>query len=522
MAENCPVQTSAVYVLGRNSRFAMPPPSPPSPRMVADKDDGLCTPIQELSLDSIEGSEGSAMKPADSTESGDGDAASSASISRSSSSSASSSCAQAMSSSASASASAGMHRPSLSSPITTAPATAAGSPLMTAADLDSCESDGRLAGAIHVLATEANALQSVAKLYGSSASARDGFNRAVEAIVQTQTAYPAGKLVIVGVGKSGHIARKLAATFNSLAVPASFLHPTEALHGDLGHIRPNDALLFITYSGKTQELVSLLPHVDPALPLILLTAHVTTETCALVQHRQEFHRSAKAVGPTILLPAPIPVEEVVSFGVSAPTTSTTTALAVGDALAIVAGNELHLAVGGVGPVFKRNHPGGAIGETTRKQAGPSAGNEHIRHLAVPWSSIPVVKADDAAVCADVLHAGYNNAAARGWVRVVGRTPGDASADGVAPPSRIRALAPADLSRPVADVAGLVVSHPDFVVVSADTKTRSAAEWLRRLSRSTAGSGAGLESSSDVVIAVVDHANGGELVGLLELNDLLET
>lgn len=214
--------------------------------------------------------------------------------------------------------------------------------------------EGRLSGAVHVLSTESVALQNLTHLYSTDHLARDGFSRAVDAITSRHGAN-GGKLVVIGVGKSGHIARKLVATFNSLAITAVFLHPTEALHGDLGQVSRNDTLLLITFSGKTPELISLLPHLDKSLPLILLTSHTRPETCDIIRH----HRP-----DTILLPAPVHESETVSFGVPAPTTSTTVALAVGDALAIVASRELHPHVASV---FARNHPGGAIGAALRPQ-----------------------------------------------------------------------------------------------------------------------------------------------------------
>lgn len=252
--------------------------------------------------------------------------------------------------------------------------------------------DDRLAGAVHVLATEATTLQGLARLYATDPVARGGFSRAVAAVTRQGSASRRGsKLVVVGVGKSGHIGRKLVATFNSLGVHAAFLHPTEALHGDLGQIGPDDTLLLITFSGRTPELLALLPHLDRTLPLILLTGHTRPETCELLEaalrgrgDRRENGRAAPACGgETILLPAPVHEAESVSFGVSAPTSSTAAALAVGDALAIVAAQELHgrsvadgLAVGGsagvvgIGAVFATNHPGGAIGASHRVR--PSA------------------------------------------------------------------------------------------------------------------------------------------------------
>ncbi|CAK7228800.1 hypothetical protein SCUCBS95973_007003 [Sporothrix curviconia] len=551
MGERCsgPVQTSAVYLMGTSAFPARPPPSPPSPVTPANEQD-LCTPIEELSLDAVD----SAI-----TASPAGRAASvspgppSVVAGPSSASKPNNKTPRPQDS------------PVLSSPPATAPASAPDSPdfspcvlspngsscslnlsaavaspltstsASSSAKLPASLVAARLAGAVHVLATEASALQSVAQLYATSPAARDGFHQAVDAIVRTQTAHPPGKLVVVGVGKSGHIGRKLVATFNSLAVSASFLHPTEALHGDLGHIRPHDALLFITYSGKTQELVTLLPHVDPALPLIILTSHVTAETCELIRQRNELAADA-GVGArnvdgtpeaaAILLPAPIPVEEKVSFGVAAPTASTTTALAVGDALAIVTSKELHPSTESV---FRRNHPGGAIGDAFRRTSSaaalrPPPRNDTIRQLAVPWREIPVVQAPPD--CADVLRAGYSSA--NGWVRVV---KADANNDDdndndndnleyIASPSRIRGLLSSDLVRPVHEVPGLVVGRPDFVAVAADTKVRKAAEWLRAVANTNASEeGDGNEATPvDAVVSVIDN---GEIVGVLELQDLLK-
>ncbi|KIH94487.1 sugar isomerase [Sporothrix brasiliensis 5110] len=548
--ERCsgPVQTSAVYLLGTSAFPAVPPPSPPSPVTPGNEED-LCSPIEDLSLDAV-----------------DSVTITSPVAVAASASAAPPALAAGPSSSPNNTTAAGVHDDTaLSSPPATAPASATDSPelspcvlspnvsstclsVTTAATSPVASSSAsasvsgkapassataRLAGAVHVLSTEATALQSVAQLYATSPAAQDGFHQAVEAIVRTQTSQPPGKLVVVGVGKSGHIGKKLVATFNSLAVPASFLHPTEALHGDLGHIRPHDALLFITYSGKTQELVTLLPHIDPALPLIILTSHVTAETCELVRHRNTLQSGARASGgipgsgspaaAAILLPAPIPVEEKVSFGVAAPTASTTTALAVGDALAIVTSTELHPSTESV---FRRNHPGGAIGAAfqhpdaaanshLQQQQQKQQQNDTIRNLAVPWRDIPIVHSQPD--CADVLRAGYSSA--NGWVRVVttaGTNSDDSNLESIAPPSRIRALRSADLARPVHEVPGLVIGRPDFVAVAADTKVRKAAEWLRAVADASA-SEEGV-AAADAVVAVIDN---GEVAGVLELQDLLK-
>ncbi|CAK7233026.1 hypothetical protein SBRCBS47491_008467 [Sporothrix bragantina] len=534
MGERCSglVQTSAVYLLGTSAFSAVPPPSPPSPVTPANEQD-LCTPIEELSLDAID----SAITTPP------------AGLATSASTGPLAVVAGPSSASKQKKTSHPQDSPELSSPPATAPAsapdspdfspcvlspnvssfslnlsTAATSPLPSAsatsfAKLPASSVASRLAGAVHVLATEATALQSVAQLYATSPAARNGFHQAVDAIVRTQTAQPPGKLVVIGVGKSGHIGRKLVATFNSLAISASFMHPTEALHGDLGHIRPHDAILFITYSGKTQELVTLLPHIDPALPLIILTSHVTVETCELIRQRSELTVDAGVSGTNpdsflpaaaILLPAPIPVEEKVSFGVAAPTASTTTALAVGDALAIVTSKELHPSTEAV---FRRNHPGGAIGDAFRRtSAAALPQNDTVRQLSVPWRDIPIVQATTD--CADVLRAGYGSA--NGWVRVVKAGTNNDNLEYIASPSRIRALLSSDLVRPVHEVSGLVVGRPDFVAVAADTKVRKAAEWLRAVANTNA-SEEGEAMPVDVVVSVIDN---GEIVGVLELQDLL--
>ncbi|EPE09741.1 sugar isomerase [Ophiostoma piceae UAMH 11346] len=544
MGERCPgpVQTSAVYVLGHTSQF-VPPPSPPSPATGNSRD--LCAPIEELSLDAVDTATATSTdavatptaaaavtatvtaEDANSPTSPPGTAPDSPDLSPCVLSPNYSSCSLASyaSSSADLSASDAVGADSLVSSIATISAATSTS---TVPAVDNVSS--RLAGAVHVLATEATALQSVAQLYATSPDARDGFDQAVEAIVRTQTTYPPGKLIVVGVGKSGHIGRKLVATFNSLAVPASFLHPTEALHGDLGHIRAHDALLFITYSGKSQELVSLLPHVDPALPLIILTGHITHDTCELVRRRSEANEAdihnltepGVPHGKTILLPAPIPVEEKVSFGVAAPTASTTTALAVGDALAIVTSKELHPSTESV---FRRNHPGGAIGDAFKKQPNSSSSSSlsslassppttTVRHVAVPWKEIPVVQGAD---CADVLRAGYSSA--NGWVRILSKDPSTGSdVEFIAPPTRIRSLLSADLVRPVHEVGSrLVVGRGDLVSIAVDTKLSKAVEWVKTATAAEA-SEAGPEKAGDTVVAVMEY---GEIIGVLELQDLLK-
>ncbi|KAK3681390.1 hypothetical protein B0T22DRAFT_502429 [Podospora appendiculata] len=349
--------------------------------------------------------------------------------------------------------------------------------------------EGRLSTAVHVIHTQTTALQCVTALYSTDRTARDGFSRAVEAITRRQGDKGRhGKLVVIGVGKSGHIAKKLVATFNSLAIQAVFLHPTEALHGDLGQIGPNDTLLLITFSGKTPELLTLLPHLDKALPLILLTSHTRPDTCELIRYRPD----------TILLPAPIHEPETKSFGVSAPTTSTTVAITIGDALAIVASQELHPSVASV---FAKNHPGGAIGAALRRPH-----EDTVRHLAVPLDEVAYIDPAPSTTTtgADVLRAGY--ASPSGWVGL------KRSGGGVVSPSQIRRLSSADLVRCVHELGWMVTSKSDYISIAANTTVRSAAEWIRSALRGEVG------CTEHSVIAVMEN---GECIGLLEVGTLLE-
>ncbi|KAF2434137.1 SIS domain-containing protein [Tothia fuscella] len=220
-------------------------------------------------------------------------------------------------------------------------------PITPLADITEPESQKTLERAVHVLATEAEALSHVTRLYSTDPIARKGLLSAVECIVNVNEAR--GKVLVCGVGKSGYIAQKMVATMKSLGLASSFLHATEAMHGDLGDIRSTDAILFITFSGKTPELLSFLPHIPSEIPILAITAHSNPSSCQLLANRPD----------SILLPAPIHESEEKTFGVSAPTTSTTVAIAIGDMIALTAADRMHQAEAGA--VFKRNHPGGAIG-----------------------------------------------------------------------------------------------------------------------------------------------------------------
>lgn len=165
----------------------------------------------------------------------------------------------------------------------------------------------------------------------------DDFVIAVETILACK-----GKLIVTGVGKSGLIGAKIAATFASTGTPSFFLHPTEALHGDLGVISKDDVVLAISYSGESEELSSILPHVRRFdTPLIGMTRD-RSSTLA---------KYSDAVIDLYVEKEACPLD-------SAPTSSTTLTLALGDALAVC----LMRARGFKKSDFASFHPGGALGK----------------------------------------------------------------------------------------------------------------------------------------------------------------
>jgi arabinose-5-phosphate isomerase len=150
-----------------------------------------------------------------------------------------------------------------------------------------------------------------------------------------------GRVVVTGMGKSGHIARKIAATLASTGTPSFFLHPAEAGHGDLGMIARGDAVLALSNSGETPEILLLLPHLKRlAVPLVVM-AGKTDSTLG---------RAA-----TVALDVSVP-EEACPLNL-APTASTTATLAMGDALAVA----VLEARGFTKQDFARSHPGGTLG-----------------------------------------------------------------------------------------------------------------------------------------------------------------
>ena len=157
-----------------------------------------------------------------------------------------------------------------------------------------------------------------------------------------------GRVVVTGMGKSGHVARKIAATLASTGTPAMFVHPAEASHGDLGMIVPGDAVLALSNTGETAELADLIAH---ARRFGLLLVAITGRSASAL---------ARAADVVLLLPA---AAEACPMGL-APTTSTTMQLALGDALAVA----LLTQRGFTASDFSVNHPGGRLGAQLRRVA----------------------------------------------------------------------------------------------------------------------------------------------------------
>lgn len=187
-----------------------------------------------------------------------------------------------------------------------------------------------------VLKTEAEALLKAAERFSDTEAKK------LVSLFELLT-HTGGSLIVSGVGKSGHIGTKIAATFSSLGLPSFFLHPTEAMHGDLGRVSKSDALILISKSGTTEELLNMLPYVSvPSERIVALVGNV---------------KSPIAAKSGIILDASVDKEACIND--LAPTTSTTLALAIGDAMAVLYEN----VIGVSREKFAVNHPAGLLGKS---------------------------------------------------------------------------------------------------------------------------------------------------------------
>jgi len=191
-----------------------------------------------------------------------------------------------------------------------------------------------------------------------SARLDDSFTRVVDLLLACR-----GRVVVSGIGKTGHIARKIAATLASTGTPAFFVHAAEAVHGDLGMITRDDVLIAISYSGSGEELLTILPVVRRmGAGLVAITGNPQSE----LARQADIHLDASVA------------QEACPLNL-APTASTTAALALGDALAVAC-----LEARGFGPQdFARSHPGGALGRRLLT---------HVRDVMRQGDALPIVMA----------------------------------------------------------------------------------------------------------------------------------
>lgn len=202
----------------------------------------------------------------------------------------------------------------------------------------------------------------IAGLQALAASLDHSFVQAVETI-QEMKDKKQGRLIVAGIGKSGHVARKIAATLASTATPSYYIHPGEASHGDLGMITERDVIVLLSNSGENAELTDMIAYAKRfAIPLIAITGNPDS---ALARHAD--------------IPLVMPkVPEACPNGL-APTTSTTMMMALGDALAVA----LLARAGLTAEQFRVWHPGGRLGAKLR----------YVSELMIPFADLPLVAPD---------------------------------------------------------------------------------------------------------------------------------
>jgi hypothetical protein len=261
----------------------------------------------------------------------------------------------------------------------------------------------------------------------------------------------------------------------------------------------NDTILMISYSGTTSELLALLPHISQNVPLIAITSHTNPAACPLLANR----------GNCLLLPAPIHESEKTSFSISAPTTSTTVALAIGDALALAVAQKLHSAMGKTSAeIFQLNHPGGAIGAAAAAGAPAVriAASASMSDIAVPVHDVhcAVSKTDSGVLNSlDVLQAAVRSP--NGWVRI--------SPIHIMAPRRIQQLQ--DMSE-VIDLQHLaVIEKQDWISILGSCPIDEAKQWIFNMR--TGGRGRTFLKRG-TVLGIVDGKN--EVSAVVEIEDVV--
>ena len=200
--------------------------------------------------------------------------------------------------------------------------------------------------ALNTFRAEAEAVQSLA------GQLTDDFEKAVRAILATH-----GKVIVTGMGKSGLVGRKIAATLASTGTPSFFLHPGEAYHGDLGMIEAGDIVLALSNSGQTDEVLRLIPYLQECGNTVIA---MTGNAGSTLAKNSTYHLDVSVKSEACPLSL-------------APTCSTTAQLAMGDALAVALMNER----GFRAEDFARFHPGGSLGRRLLTRVGDVMRSEHL-------------------------------------------------------------------------------------------------------------------------------------------------
>jgi arabinose-5-phosphate isomerase len=305
------------------------------------------------------------------------------------------------------------------------------------------------------LAIEARALTELGPRLG------DAFARAVRSILACQ-----GRVAVMGMGKSGHVGRKIAATLASTGTPALFVHPAEAAHGDLGMVTPGDLVLALSNSGESDELNAILPVLKRlGVPVIAMTGRA---------------ESSLAAHADVVLDSAVP-EEACPLQL-APTASTTAQMALGDALAVA----LLDARGFKAEDFARSHPGGALGRKLLT---------HVRDLMRSGDALPRVSG--ATPFTDLMR--EMSAKALGMAVVVDA---EDRVQGIFTDGDLRRLI--EQGRDLRALTAAEVAHPKPRTVGADALAVDAADLM--------------EAARITVVLVVDAQH--KLLGAISINDLM--
>lgn len=287
------------------------------------------------------------------------------------------------------------------------------------------------------------------------------FDQAVGKILACPT-----RVVITGIGKSGLIGQKITATLNSTGTPSFFLHPVEALHGDLGMVMASDVVIAISYSGETAELNGLLQCLKKrGNTIIAMTGGV---------------RSTLASAADIILNIRVP-REACPLGL-APTASTTATLAMGDALSVVLLNRKKFQAHD----FRENHPGGSLGERLKVK---------VEEVMLTGEDMPVIN-DRESASAAVKVLNHKNL---GAVLVVDDA---ARVRGIVTDGDVRRLVVENSGFTVLSSGAIMTADP--VSIAQDVLAADALSIMQR--------------HEITVLAIVNHDN--QLVGVLHLHDLL--